>query len=156
MSKDFLDGLNRIIDAFDGTPGQNSQADDLLTAIYAIADAIESGGGGSGSGSGSGSGGIMRIIATSSTENDLPVITLDKTWQEIYDFVSGGGFAYIFSTNEYGVMFFKPIDRITVGDESGSPYVVHTSGENAIDYVAYSPNNMPIATYSASDPGGVK
>jgi len=91
----------------------------------------------------------MRIVATNSIENDLPVITLDKTWQEIYDFVSGGGFAYIFNTNEYGVMFLNPIDYITVGDESGNEYKVYTSGENAVDYVAYSPNNLPIATYGA-------
>lgn len=94
-------------------------------------------------GGSSGSSGVMCIVAAIS-EDDPNTIALDKTWQEIYDFVSGGGFAYVFRIDdEYGVTYLAPIEMIIAGGKSGDQYVVSTSGKTALNYVTYSPNNFP-------------
>ena len=105
-------------------------------------------GGGSNSGSG-GTGGVMCIVAAIS-EDDPNTIALDKTWQEIYDFVSGGGFAYIQSLGPDGYMVFTGIRTIFPGGiMTDGSFLKDT--ESYVEFVANSKDDYPIYMIQAID-----
>ena len=109
-------------------------------------------GGGSNSGSG-GTSGIMRIVAANS-ENGSNAIVLDKTWQEIYDFISGGGFAYIQTQtpNGYGC---TSITIISFSEDEGVYAIVTdrylSEDTGYITFFANSEDDYPIYMIQDAD-----
>lgn len=114
-SKDFMSALNRIVDAFDGTDGGNNN-DDILAALDNIADAIENGS----QGGGGSTGGVMVVHATFNWDVEPVSVTLDKTFEEIVDYVENGGACFILESGT-GVCFTL---NGSAGKEDGSTEVL--------------------------------
>ena len=74
--------------------------------------------GGDSGGGGSTGGGVLSIGLTMDAQ--AGAITMDKTWQEIYDHITGGGFAFAYSSEQAWTL---PVSQ--VGDGGGGVYFVY-------------------------------
>lgn len=109
------------------------------TNLTKLAFVLAANGGGSGSGSGSSSGGGVMVIGLDGTANPP---RLNKTWQEIWDCVSGGALPVLMMVGN-SLAEIAYIDGIN--DENIAAHVVGGDGQiQQVIFTVDSPNDYPV------------
>lgn len=82
-----------------------------------------------GGGGGSTGGGVMSIRATVDGQS----VTLDKTWQQIYDHIAAGGFAVTYlTTPEVGIAQTMPITLAEYSDDTYYVYAIQYASNGSV------------------------